>query len=520
MIREIDIRLPVGEADNTQARMREVVRVLHIRPERLRGLRLLKESIDARQHVIRKQLRCLVAIDEPLPPEESLPGEPKRVEPTAKRVIIVGAGPAGLFAALKCSELGVRPIVLERGKDVSARRSDLRPINCEGRVTGESNYCFGEGGAGAFSDGKLYTRATKRGDVAVVYRQLVAHGANTGILTEAHPHIGSDKLPRIIQSIRASILRAGGEMHFGTRVTGLLRSADGRKARGVRTADGREWEAEGVILATGHSARDVYEMLVGEGLTTEKKAFAVGVRIEHPQSIIDEAMYHLRPGTERPSGLPAARYSVAATVNERGVYSFCMCPGGFIVPAMTRADELVVNGMSLSRRDSPWANAGLVVTVLPEDTEETEYGGLTGMYWQRHIEQLAAVAGGGDLKAPAQRVPDFLAHRDSRNLRACNYRPGVTSCNLWDVLPVGICERLALGLRCFEEKIRGFTSTEALLIGAETRTSSPVRIPRNPETLQHPELARLFPCAEGAGYAGGIVSAAMDGMRCAEAACR
>lgn len=520
MLRELHLRLPLPQADSQDARLRAAAHALRLPLRRIRGLRLLKESLDARQRTICKQLRCLVAVDEPLPPPPPLPASPAPAPQNAPRLIIVGSGPAGLFAALRCLELGVRPILLERGKDVSARRFDLRPINCEGRVPVDSNYCFGEGGAGAFSDGKLYTRATKRGDVTEVYRYFVAHGADPSILTDAHPHIGSDKLPRIIQSMRAAIIAAGGEVHFGTRVCGLLRSADGSRLLGVRSADGREWQANAVILATGHSARDIYRMLVQEGLLLERKAFAAGVRIEHPQALIDAALYHLRPGQIRPHNLPAARYTLSTTIRERGVHSFCMCPGGFIVPAATENDEVVVNGMSLSRRSSPLANSGFVVTVTPEDTDAfaREHGVLSGIAWQKQLEQASARAGGGAMKAPAQRVQDFLTQRTSAALRACNYRPGITPYNLWELLPRGICERMAEGLRLFERNIPGFTGEDALLIGTETRTSSPVRIPRNSATLQHPQLAGLFPCAEGAGYAGGIVSAALDGRLCAEAA--
>ena len=520
MLRELQLRLPLPQADSPEARLSAAARNLRVPKRRIRGLRLIKESIDARQRTIYKQMSCLVAVDEPLPAPPSLPAPPTAPAQQAPRVIIVGCGPAGLFAALRCLELGARPVLLERGKDVSARRFDLRPINCEGHVPENSNYCFGEGGAGAFSDGKLYTRATKRGNVAEVYRYFVAHGANPAILTEAHPHIGSDKLPRIIQSMRATIIAAGGEVHFCTRVSGLLRSADGTRLLGVRSADGREWLADAVILATGHSARDVYRMLAQEGLLLERKTFAAGVRIEHPQELLDAALYHLPLGSSRPINLPAARYALSTTICERGVHSFCMCPGGFIVSAATENDEVVVNGMSLSRRNSPLANSGFVVTVTPQDTDNfaREHGALSGIAWQKQLEQATARAGGGRLRAPAQRVPDFLARRESATLRACNYRPGVKPFNLWELLPTDLCTRMAEALRLFERKIPGFTSEEALLIGTETRTSSPVHIPRDAATLQHPQLIGLFPCAEGAGFAGGIVSAALDGRLCAEAA--
>ncbi len=519
MIQEIDIHLPLKKCASEAARRKAVAGFLQISPLRITGMRLLKESIDARRRPICKQLRLLVAVDEPLPEEEPVTRHYPAVGEGARRVIIVGSGPGGLFAALRCLELGLKPIVLERGKDVSARRFDLQPINCRGTVIEDSNYCFGEGGAGTFSDGKLFTRATKRGPVREVYETFVAHGAAPEILTDAHPHIGSNRLPNIIKAMRGSILNAGGEVHFGTRVTGLIRSADGRRLCGVSTADGRAFEGEAVILATGHSARDVYRMLHAEGLLLERKPFAVGVRIEHPQALIDAAQYHLRPGQERPEGLPAARYTLATKIAERGVHSFCMCPGGFIVPAATENDEVVVNGMSLSRRNSPFANSGFVVTVEPEDTDAylAEHGVLSGLAYQKALEIATSQAGGGMQKAPAQRVADFLAGQVSATLPRTSYHPGITAWDLNALLPPSVCWRMKEGLSFFNRKLRGFAGEEALLIGCETRTSSPVRIPRETDTLQHPELPGLFPCGEGAGYAGGIVSAALDGRRCAEA---
>lgn len=518
----VDIHLPLGEAGNEGARRRAAAEKLGIDPARICGLRLLKESIDARRRPICKQLRLKAGVDEELPPA-TLPVRRYAPVPNgARRVVIVGSGPGGLFAALRCLELGVRPIVLERGKDVSRRRFDLAPILREGRVIEDSNYCFGEGGAGTFSDGKLYTRATKRGPVTEIYETFVAHGAPPEILTDAHPHIGSNLLPNVIKAMRGSIIEAGGEVHFGARVSGLLRRDGGRRIAGVVTSDGRSWEGDAVILATGHSARDIYRMLHAEGLLLEQKPFAVGVRIEHPQPLIDAVQYHLRRGESRPRELPAARYALATKIAGRGVHSFCMCPGGFIVPAATENDEVVVNGMSLSRRDSPFANAGFVVTVEPEDTAAyaAEHGALAGIAYQKGLERAASRAGGGHQKAPAQRVADFLAGRESARLPATSYHPGITSADLWALLPREVAWRMAEGLQFFDRKLRGFAGADALLVGCETRTSSPVRIPRNPSTLQHPELEGLFPCGEGAGYAGGIVSAALDGRRCAEAAVR
>lgn len=398
----------------------------------------------------------------------------------------------------------MKPVVLERGKDVSSRRFDLAPILRRGTVMEDSNYCFGEGGAGTFSDGKLFTRATKRGPVREVYEIFVAHGAPREILTDAHPHIGSNLLPNVVKAIRESILRAGGEIHFNARVEHLLRSADGRRIRGVACADGREFAADSVLLATGHSARDVYRMMLAEGLALEQKSFAVGVRIEHPQAFVDARQYHLNPEQRRPEQLPAARYSVTTTIQDRGVHSFCMCPGGFIVPAATENDEVVVNGMSLARRDSPFANAGFVVSVHPEDTEPfcREHGVLAGVAYQKALETASCRAGGGMQKAPAQKVEDFLKGRVSSSLLPTSYHPGIVSHPLHELLPEGIVWRMREGLRQFDRKWRGFAGADAQLIGCETRTSSPVRIPRDPATLEHPGLEGLYPCGEGAGYAG------------------
>lgn len=521
-VETVNVILPLEMGEDIEAWRQAAADELGVPVAMLVDVRLLKHSLDARQRQIKVQLRLEVGVGEALPPIPEFEPTYPSVPPEAKRLIIVGCGPAGMFAALEAISLGWKPILLERGKDASARRFDLAPILRKGTVIEDSNYCFGEGGAGTFSDGKLYTRATKRGPVRKVYETLVAHGAPHRILVDAHPHIGSNLLPNVVMALRKSILQAGGEVHFQTKVNGFLRSADGRKIAGVTTTDGRSFGGEGVILATGHSARDIYRMLQREGLRLEQKAFAVGVRIEHEQSLIDHLQYHLKPGEKRPHNLPAARYAVATKIDGRGVHSFCMCPGGFIVPAATENDEVVVNGMSLSRRDSPFANSGLVVTVEPQDTEflMQEHGVLAGVAFQRVLETTASKAGGGLQKAPAQRATDFLSGRISADLPATSYFPGITPAPLQELLPAFIVRRMQEGLRYFEKRHRGFLSKEANLIGFETRTSSPVRIPRNEHTLQHPELEGLFPCAEGAGFAGGIVSAALDGMRCAQAACQ
>ncbi len=514
----VDIVLPLARGEDQQAWREAAAAAMNIAPTRLGKIVLRRHSIDARQRVIKVQLRVEAGVDGGEPDDSTPRWEAPPLARDPRTVVIVGCGPAGLFAALRCLELGLKPVLLERGKDVSARRFDLAPILREGRIIEDSNYCFGEGGAGTFSDGKLYTRATKRGPVHKVNEILVAHGAPARILIDAHPHIGSNLLPNVVMALRRSILASGGEVHFHAKVDHLL-VTNGR-ARGVATTDGREFTGDAVILATGHSARDIYQMLDRAGVRLEPKPFAVGVRIEHPQRLIDAVQWHLRPGESRPRLLPAASYRLATKIRDRGVHSFCMCPGGFIVPAATANDEVVVNGMSLSRRDSPFANSGFVVTVEPEDVARwtPAHGRLAGVAFQKELEQAAKVAGGGGQVAPAQRVTDFLAGKDSASLPATSYFPGVRAARLDELLPPWIVERMREGLRLFGRQIHGYTGTDGLLVGCETRTSSPVRIPRDDRTLEHPEVAGLYPAGEGAGYAGGIVSAAIDGMRCAEAA--
>ncbi len=477
-------------------------------------VRKLRQSIDARGRQVKVNVDAELFVGETPPP----PGIFTKNYPDVSRkpqAIVVGAGPAGLFAALRLIELGVKPVVLERGKDVRNRRRDLAAINKEHLVNPESNYCFGEGGAGTYSDGKLYTRSKKRGDLRRVLEILVAHGATDEILVDAHPHIGTNKLPQVVTDLRNSLLAAGGEVHFDTKVTDFL--LQNGEIRGVVTADGREHTGLGVILATGHSARDVFELCREKGIFIEAKPFAMGVRIEHPQALIDRQQYHR---ADR-GLLPAASYSLVAQTRhrgvERGVFSFCMCPGGFIVPAATAPGELVVNGMSPSRRDSKFANSGLVVAINEVDYQPyAAHGPLAGLAFQHEVEQRACQAAGGSQAAPAQLAADFLAGKPSRALRETSYQPGLISLDMADVLPDAIAGPLKLGLKEFGQRLRGYAGAEGQLIGVESRTSSPVRIPRHRDTLEHVGVTRLFPCGEGAGYAGGIVSAAMDGERCAE----
>jgi len=508
----LELALDLDSANDPAAQRKLAARLLR-RPEAaITAVRVRKRSIDARHAPVVVRLHVDVYCDEPAPAED-LPQPNYHAVRGARSAVIVGCGPAGMFAALRLIELGVKPIVLERGKDVQARRHDLAAIQRHGIVDPDSNYCFGEGGAGTYSDGKLYTRATKRGDVDAVLRTLVAHGAPPDILIDAHPHIGSNRLPKVVAALRESILQAGGEIRFATRVADFIVDARHRLC-GIVTAGGEEVTADAVILATGHSARDIFTLLDARGIRIEAKPFAMGVRVEHPQPLIDRLQYHGVPDPR----LPAASYRLAVTVEGRGVFSFCMCPGGFIVPAATQPDEVVVNGMSLSRRDSPFANSGVVVAVETADLEAYRaHGALAGMHYQHALETVAAAAGGGRQRAPAQRLVDFLAGRDSGTLPTTSYHPGITAAPLHTLLPLPLVRRLQEGFKRFGTSMRGYITEDAVLVGVETRTSSPLRIPRDSESLQHPEIAALYPCGEGAGYAGGIVSAALDGVRVAEA---
>lgn len=476
----------------------------------------IKRSIDARGKnvVVRVQVEIAGTLHAGLLKNKI---EYKNVT-NAPHVIIVGAGPAGLFAALRLIEAGVKPIVLERGKDVQARRRDLAAINKHQTVNPESNYCFGEGGAGTYSDGKLYTRSKKRGDINRILEILVTHGASEEILFDAHPHIGTNKLPRLVSALRERIIENGGEVHFNAKVTDLLLQDD--EVQGVVLASGEKIKGYGVILATGHSARDIYELLHRKKILIEAKPFALGVRVEHQQRLIDQVQYHCK--TDRGLYLPASSYALVHQAHihgkERGVFSFCMCPGGFIVPAATAPGEVVVNGMSPSRRDSEFANSGIVVAVDVNDFKDFEkYGPLAGMYFQALVEKRACALAGGTQAAPAQKLVDFTNGKVSETLLNTSYQPGLASVDLREVLPPFIYDGLKQGFKAFGKKMKGYLTNEAQVVGVESRTSAPVRIPRDKETLEHIQVKKLFPCAEGAGYAGGIVSAAMDGERCAEA---
>ncbi|MDE5659870.1 MAG: FAD-dependent monooxygenase [Muribaculaceae bacterium] len=490
----------------------EVSTRLDIDANRITGITTRKRSIDARQRRVMVNLDLIVTVDEPpLDPMELAQFPDYRQLPAdAPQAVVVGAGPAGLFAALRLIEEGIRPVLLERGKDVDSRRVDMAAISREGKVDPESNYCFGEGGAGAYSDGKLYTRSKKRGPVDKVLGILVAHGAHPDILVDAHPHIGSDKLPGVIKAIREHIIACGGDVRFQARVDSLI--IDGDNVIGVRLADGTAISGN-VILATGHSARDVYRSLNESGIRLEPKGLAIGVRLEHPQQLIDRLQYHSPKGRGR--YLPAAEYSMLTRVDGRAVYSFCMCPGGYIIPATNEPGLLVVNGMSPANRGTSWANSGMVVEILPDDVEGDSV--LKMMDYQETIERRFFMAGNGSQAAPAQRMTDFIAGRQSKSLASTAYTAGIFSARVDQLLPEGIARRLQRGFEEFDRKQKGFATADATVIGCETRTSAPVRIPRDSETLCHVDLKGLYPAGEGAGYAGGIVSAAIDGDRVAAA---
>ncbi len=519
MRKTVELVLPPEHASDEERQKDHAAGVLGIDAENISFIRKLKRSIDARSSKIVIRLLAEIYYGEPAPAGFSPKREYQSVR-NSRHVIVAGSGPGGLFAALRLIELGLKPIIIERGKEVRSRRRDLAAINKEHIVNPESNYCFGEGGAGTYSDGKLYTRSSKRGDVSRILSTLVDHGAQEDILIDAHPHIGTNKLPGVITAIRKSILDSGGEIHFNTRMDDIL-IKDG-KVRGIRIHDGSVVEGDALILATGHSARDVFQLLDRKGIRIEAKPFALGLRIEHPQQLIDSIRYHC---SSRNPHLPAASYSFASEVNGKGVYSFCMCPGGFIVPAATAPGEIVVNGMSPSRRDSEFANSGIVTAVDMNEAagyfsklkrEVKASSPLLLLEFQQEIERAAFGAGGGGQTAPAQCMVDFVNNKLSASPGKTSYRPGIKTAPLHEILPPFIASRLQHGLRLSGNKMKGYFTNEAVLLGVESRTSSPVRIPRDPLTLQHPEVEGLYPCGEGAGYAGGIVSAAVDGERCAE----
>lgn len=518
MIQEYQIRILPEQAANEEGIKRYLAKEKGLDVRTLNKVRVLKRSIDARQRTIFVNLKVRAYINEMPQDDQYVHTEYPDVS-SRPRVIVVGEGPGGLFASLRLIELGYRPVVLERGKDVRERKKDLSNITKTQKVDSESNYCFGEGGAGAYSDGKLYTRSKKRGSVDKILNVFCQHGANTNILADAHPHIGTDKLPRVIENMRNTIINCGGEVHFQTKMTRFILGGD--RVIGVEAVNlvtGAEENYRGpVILATGHSARDVYRYLASSKIEIEAKGIAVGVRLEHPSQLIDQIQYHNRNG--RGKYLPAAEYSFVTQVDGRGVYSFCMCPGGFVIPAATGSEQLVVNGMSPSNRGTAWSNSGMVVETHPEDvvqSEEELKDPLAMMYFQERVEKLCWQQANMKQTAPAQRMADFVNNRLSYDLPKSSYAPGIISSPLHFWMPSFVSKRLQEGFKTFGKNAHGFLTNEATLIAMETRTSSPVRIVRDRETLMHVRIQGLFPCGEGAGYAGGIVSAGVDGERCAE----
>lgn len=512
MIHSLTIQVTPEEEADEQRLKSLIAEKLALSTDSITGIKKLKRSIDARSRTIKIQIHAEVYVGEAPLRQEYRFHAPSVAD--AQTVLIVGAGPAGLFAALRLIEGGFKPVILERGKDVKARRRDLAAINREHIVNPDSNYCFGEGGAGTYSDGKLYTRSTKRGDVKKVLELLVAHGASDDILVEAHPHIGTNKLPQIIANIRERIINASGEVHFNTRVTDFL--IRNNSIQGVVAADGREFLGTDVILATGHSARDIFEILAAKNVRLEAKSFAMGLRIEHPQALIDTMQYR---SAVRNALLPPAAYSWVEQVGGRGVFSFCMCPGGIVAPCATASGEVVTNGWSPSKRNNPYANSGVVVAInAPDDLQPfSQYGALSGLKFQQQLEHMAFEAGGRAQSAPAQRMVDFVQGILSPTLPATSYQPGIVSAPLHELLPPLIGESLQEAFRALSKKMKPYFTNEAVLHGVESRTSSPVRIPRDPVRLEHPDVRGLYPCAEGAGFAGGIVSAAIDGQKCTEA---
>jgi uncharacterized protein len=512
----ISIKLLPAEAADELSVKKHIAFAESVSCSAISGYNILKQSIDARGTQARVNLTIRAFVNEPYQQREISSFSFRDVTKAEKRVIIIGAGPAGLFAALKLIESGIKPIILERGKDVRARRRDLALLNKEGEVNPESNYCFGEGGAGTYSDGKLYTRSSKRGDVNRILNLFVHFGAKEEILYEAHPHIGTNKLPEIITAIRKQIIECGGDFLFEKKVTDFV--IESNSIISVKTADGNVFNGCAFILATGHSARDIFQLLHSKKIFIESKPFALGVRVEHPQSLIDTAQYHC---SVRDKFLPPSSYSLVQQVDGKGVFSFCMCPGGVIAPAATNPGELVVNGWSPSKRNNPYANSGIVVSIEEKDAvnyfgkQELNKDPLLLMKFQQTIEQKAFHSGGGKFVAPAQRLVDFAETKLSASLPDCSYLPGIHSALLKEVLPSFIYIGLQQAFKAFDKKMKGYFTNDAVVVATESRTSSPVRIPRDNGTLQHPQINNLYPCGEGAGYAGGIVSAAMDGERIA-----
>lgn len=518
MPQTLTLRLPLVEEANETILKQRIAEAASTTVAKLNAYQILRRSLDARSRNIVVQLQVQVFIDEPF--VDAFAFEPKLQNVRdAQEVYIIGAGPAGLFAALELIELGMKPIIIERGKDVRSRRRDLAAMNKDGIVNPESNYCYGEGGAGTYSDGKLYTRSVKRGNVLKSLQWFHYFGATERILQEAHPHIGTNKLPGIIAAMREAIIECGGEVHFDTKLTDFV--FEGDQVKGFVVNGDVKISTKHIILATGHSARDIFYLLDQHKVLIEAKPFALGVRAEHSQEIINQSQYHYKKGQERSPYLPPASYSLVSQELGRGVFSFCMCPGGIIAPASTEEGELVVNGWSPSKRDGVFANSGIVVTVDEKDFAKYGFTGpLAAMKYQQMVERSAWVAGGGNLKAPAQRMTDFVQGKMSNSLPECSYLPGIVPNSLQEVLPVDVLKALQHGFKSFGDKIKGYYTEEAVVVATESRTSSPVRIPRDVTSLEHPQIKGLFPCAEGAGYAGGIISAAMDGAKVAQAVYR
>ncbi len=517
MQQKIQIKIPISEATNEQLIKTLLAKECGHPLNSITGFYLLKQSLDARSKYPHTLLTASVFINEPFRLREIIKQPVEDVNKSNKSVLIIGSGPAGLFAALSLIRSGIRPVIIERGKDIRARRRDLASLNKEGIINPESNYCFGEGGAGTYSDGKLYTRSNKRGNIRRILNLFVQFGADENILFEALPHIGTNKLPAILSNIRNFIIECGGKIYFNKKLNGWTESDD--TISEINTADGDKFSTDAIILATGHSARDIFELLHVKKKEIHAKPFAMGVRVEHPQELINSIQYHRPRITDSLiHGFPPAAYQLVHTENKHSVFSFCMCPGGVIAPAATNNGELVVNGWSPSKRNNPFANSGIVVNVEERDWQAfRKHGPLAAMFFQSAIEQKAFTLGGGLFRAPAQRLTDFTDGKVSKSLPACSYKPGLSAANVADIFPKDIGESLKRAFPAFGKKMKGYFTQEAVIVATESRTSSPVRIPRDNETLAHPQIKNLFPCGEGAGYAGGIMSAAVDGIETAEA---